>query len=268
MLTCYDYVKRLIERTTGTLMLLSPHVQSTAHETMEKFAVPGLAILAVRGNANDPESLYFGADAAGNPVARDSLFIVASITKLATALTVLRLVDAGVMTLDDPLSKFAPDAAAAVDGVTLRTLLCHTAGLPEDLPNGAALYGTPMDWNTLAQECLRVPLAIPPRTRVVYGNVGFGLLAIVVERVSHTAFGEALQEMVLQPLAIEAYLGQEPPRPVAQLADVRSRHVGTEIEPYNSRYYRALGLPWSGLITNAEGALSSSEPLPVCRMVF
>ncbi len=189
------------------------------------------------------------------PVTANSLFPVASITKLATALGVLRLVQRGVVELDAPLSQFAPEARAAQVGVKIRTLLCHTAGLPLDLPNGDELYGKPLSWNELAAKCLNVELAAPPGTRVLYSNVGYGLLARVAERISRSAFADFLSSAVLEPLGIEGYLGREPPRAPMQLADVRSRHAGTELEPYNSRYYRTLGLPWSGLVMTAEGAL-------------
>jgi CubicO group peptidase (beta-lactamase class C family) len=229
-------------------------IETIARETMVKFEVPGLAILYQRG-ANETETLFLGTDAASEPVTRHSLFIVASITKLATALCVLRLVDIGVLALDDPLSKYLPEARGAQEGVTLRTLLCHISGLPQDLPNEQELYGAPMTWDDLARECLKVELELPPRTRVVYSNVGYGLLGLVVERAMQGKFLNGVRELVLEPLDIEGYLGDEPPREPMKLADVRSGHVGTDIEPYNSRYYLRLGLPWSGLVTTAEGAL-------------
>lgn len=229
-------------------------VQIVARETAQKFEVPGIAVLAQRqGDAK--RALYFGADAVANPVTPESLFLVASITKLATALTVLRLADMGALALDDALGKFLPDARAAQPGVTIRALLCHISGLPQDLANEHELYGAPLTWRDLAKECLKVGLERPPHSRVVYGNVGYGLLAVIVERLVKKQFTDALRELVLEPLDITGYLGQEPPRPPMQLADVHSRHVGTALEPYNSRYYRSLGFPWSGLITNADGAL-------------
>lgn len=235
--------------------MMPTQIETLARETMSKFEVPGMAVLYQHG-ANETESFFLGTDTVGSPVTLDSLCIVASLTKLATALTVLRLVDLGVLALDDPLSKYLPEARGAQEGVTLRTLLCHISGLPQDLPNEDALYGSHMTWDDLAHECLKVELELPPRTRVVYSNVGYGLLALVVERATQGRFLNALRELVLGPLAMEAYLGDEPPREPIKLADVRSRHVGTDIEPYNSSYYLRLGLPWSGLVTTPQGALN------------
>lgn len=230
------------------------NIDSLARDVMDKFEVPGLAVLSQHGGET-LDALYLGADAASIPVTRDSLFIAASITKLATALAVLRLADQNEFALDDPLAKFLPDARAAQDGVTVRTLLSHMAGLPMDLPNEHELYGVVKSWDEIRDECLKVELIQPPRTRVLYGNVGYGLLARIVEKITHQKFSDALRALVLAPLNIEGYLGDETPREPMKLGDVRSEHAGTALEPYNSRYYRALGLPWSGLVTNAEGAL-------------
>jgi CubicO group peptidase (beta-lactamase class C family) len=91
---------------------------------------------------------------------------------------------------------------------------------------------------------------------VQYSNVGYGLLAIAVERVTGRPFAAALSEQVLGPLGIEGYLGVEAlPRQAARTTDVRGRAAGTEIEPFNSPFWRGLAMPWVGLVTTAEGAL-------------
>jgi len=187
----------------------------------------------------------------------NSLFPVASVTKLATALAVLRLVDAGVVGLDDPLATHLPEAvSAAHPGVTIRRLLSHTSGLPTDVPQETAPYAPGLSWPSLAEACLRTPLQQPPFTRVRYSNVGFGLLAVVVERRTGRDFPSALRSMVLDPLGIEGYLGDEPPRPPATLSGVRGAHAKTPLEPFNSRFWRSLALPWAGLLTTPEGALA------------
>jgi len=85
--------------------------------------------------------------------------------------------------------------------------------------------------------------------------VGYGLLAVLVARLTGHTFTDALGSLVLDPLGVEGYLGAEPPRQPAALAGVRSSHVGTPLEPYNSPFWRSLALPWGGLVTTVEGAL-------------
>ncbi|HEY8477910.1 MAG TPA: serine hydrolase domain-containing protein [Chloroflexota bacterium] len=230
-------------------------VRSIVEETMATFRVPGVVIAAVR-EGRPVERLALGADATARPLAVDTLLPVASVTKLATALAVLRLADAGALSVDDPLARHLPEAAAAREGVTLRTLLSHTSGLPHDLPARAAPYEPGLRWPALALACTAIPPERPPNTRVQYSNVGYGLLAVVVERLTGQPFATALASLVLRPLGIEAYLGVEPPRPVAVVADVRGPEAGTPLEPFNTPFWRGLALPWAGLVTTADGALA------------
>src|SRR5947209_9462622 len=110
-------------------------LRATLVTLMERQRVPGL-LLAVAAGSDTPDVLVVGADAVGAALDTTTVFPVASITKLATALAVLRLVQSGVLQLDLPLAEILPRAAAARPGITLRTLLCHTSGLPLDLTPG------------------------------------------------------------------------------------------------------------------------------------
>ena len=235
--------------------LISQDVRNAVEAVMRGAQVPGM-VLALAHDKRPAEVLAIGADALGRPLARDTLFPVASITKLATALAVLRLADAGALTLDDQLSEHLPEAVAAQHGVTIRALLCHTGGLPIDVAEALAPYALGLDWPKLCAACLETPLETPPGTRVQYDNVGYGLLAAVVEWRTKQGFADALRDLVLGPLGIEGYLGAEPPREVATLADVRGRQRGGDLEPFNSAFWRSLALPWAGLLTTAEGALA------------
>jgi beta-lactamase class C len=212
-------------------------------------------VIAIARGEQPVEYLVAGSDAQGRPLARDSIFPVASVTKLATALAVLRLAEQGLLALDDQLSDHLPEAVAAQHGVTIRTLLCHTSGLPIDLSAEQAPYAPGLDWPRLRAACLDAPLDAPPGERVQYGNIGYGLLAAVVERRGGAGFADALRELVLGPLGVEGYLGVEPPRAPAVLADVRGSHRGGSLEPFNSAFWRSLALPWAGLLTTAESAL-------------
>src|SRR6185503_7846656 len=78
---------------------------------------------------------------------------------------------------------------------------------------------------------------------------------LIVEQQTSQPFPAALEALVLAPLGIEGYLGGELPRAPVTLADVRSSHAGTALEPFNSAFWRSLALPWAGLVTTASGAL-------------
>ena len=233
---------------------LASHTLAAARSLLVEHSLPGLLLAVVRGG-DEPLLAVLGSDPVSQP-AVDTLFPVASVTKLATALAVLRLCAAGQLALDDALSAHLPQAAAAVGGVTLRTLLCHTSGLPDDLAPHLAPYEYGLGWQQLGQACLATALVRSPRSRVTYSNVGFGLLALVVERRTQLPFATALSSLVLDPLGIEGYLGVEPPREPGRVAGKLGEHGGTDREPFNSPFWRSLALPWAGLVTTAGGALA------------
>lgn len=237
------------------MTLLSAGVRARVDDALGS-GVPGLVLAAARGAAA-PELLAVGTDRDGRILTSDTLFPVASITKLATSLCVLRLVDNGALSLDEPLVRYLPDAVAAEQPrVTLRSLLGHTSGLAIDLAPGEAPYGPGLDWPALGRACLRAPIEAPPGTRVQYSNVGYGLLALAVERVVRRAFREVLRELVVEPLGVEAYLGDEPPRPPARHADVRGSSAGTDVEVYGTPFWRGLAVPWGGMVATVGAALA------------
>jgi CubicO group peptidase (beta-lactamase class C family) len=216
----------------------------------------GIVVAVARGDGPG-RSYCLGSDRSGCYITSDSLYPVASITKMATALAVLRLVDDGGLWLDDPLAYHLSDAAAAAHlDVTVRRLLSHSAGLPMDVAPSAAPYEQGLDWPALLAACLQTPLQRGPGSRVQYSNVGYGLLAGIVERQTGLDFPEALRSLVLEPLGIEGYLGSEPPRAPILVEGVTGKRAGTPLEPFNSPFWRSLGLPWAGLVTTAEGALA------------
>jgi beta-lactamase class C len=230
-------------------------VQPVVAELMQAHTIPGMVVAVARGN-NPPEHLIAGTDGAGQSLAADSLFPVASITKLATALAIHRLADAGRLTVEDPLERHVPEAAAQ-PGITLRRLLTHTSGVRGHDLGGRAPRTADLSWATIAQATLQVVPEQPPGAQVSYSNHNYTLLAIVVERLTGQPFPAALQELVLRPLGIEGYLGAEPPRPVVYIAGVPAdEFTGTPLERTNSAFERSLGSPAGGLVTTVDGALA------------
>jgi CubicO group peptidase (beta-lactamase class C family) len=226
-----------------------------ALDQLEAARVPGVVVALVR--AGGPALLIaHGTDARGARLSAESLMPVASVTKLATALAVLRLADQGRLHVDDPLYLHLPEALAAHSVATIAMLLSHSAGMPLDLAAADAPYAPGLDWPQLGLACLACLPEAAPGERVQYSNVGYGLLGLLVERLTGLPFGSALRSLVLEPLGVEGYLGEEPPRAPAWVADVRGEHAGTAIEPFNSPFWRSLALPWAGLVTTAAGALA------------
>lgn len=169
----------------------------------------GIAVAsATVGSA--PEVTVLGTAVDGTPLDESSLYPTASLTKLAAALGMLRLVHQGTVSLDDTLSRWVPDAPIADPRITVRRLLSHTAGLAE-LPD--RVDG---DWAQVAQSCLETPLRFTPGERVAYSNTGYGLVGVIMERATGLPFGRAMRDLVLEPFGIEAHAADEAVRTTVQ----------------------------------------------------
>ncbi len=197
-----------------------------------------------------------GTDARGAPVREDTIFPLASASKLAPGIAILRLVDEERIGLDDPLGRYIPEALAARAGVTLRMLLSHTSDLPLEFRPGQVQYGPDLDWSIMAAACLDTPLAHEPGSRVQYSNIAYGLLGIAVERATGLDYRSAIERLVLDPLGAEAYVGRSGPRQYAAVMGIDSPFAGTELEPFNSTFSQALTMPWSSVYATADGLVA------------
>jgi CubicO group peptidase (beta-lactamase class C family)/Tol biopolymer transport system component len=109
------------------------------------------------------------------------LMAIGSVSKVYTAALILDLVDDGMLSLDDPLTRWVPEAVHA-DGVTIRHLLSHTSGVASDDP---ALPGV----------CV-------PGSCLSYSNSGYAYLGKAVERATGVDYAHALRARILAPLGL------------------------------------------------------------------
>ncbi len=207
----------------------------------------------------------------GELVTPETLFPLASVTKPIAAATVMSLVDRGVVSLDEPLGRLLPEfrvgPAAGTDGVdpalerlrpsiSARQLLCHVSGLPEDIGARESRYEEIVSLDEVIDQMCRLPLQSAPGEELRYSNAGYGVLARLAERVSGRRFWELTADEVYSPLAIRDIVavptGTMLDR-VVQLAD--TNHFGTEVESYNSAFWRGLALPWGGLFGTTRDAV-------------
>jgi beta-lactamase class C len=206
------------------------------------------------------ERTVTGTDAAGVPLRQDTLFPLGSNGKLPIGLFVLRLVDAGLVRLDDPIQKYVSDAAQGNRAVTIQRLMTHTAGLPLDIPATVLEYGPGVERAALMRACAATPLQNEPGTIVQYSGTGFGLLATVIERVTGEPLWPVIKREVLSKLGVDAFPASElPSGRAATVADIRSVHKDTPYEPVNGEAWRQLALPWAGLFGTADALLSLAK---------
>lgn len=172
--------------------------------------LPGLAV----GVVVEKELVWaqgFGyADVARQmPATPDTIYRIASITKLFTAVAILQLRDQGKLQLDDPVVSHLPwfaiqNSYPDAPVVTIRHLLTHTAGLPRE---AQFPYWTDGQFPTLAQIQASIgqqDTAVAPETRFKYSNLGLSLAGAIVAQVSGQAYETYVQDHILRPLGMSS----------------------------------------------------------------
>ncbi len=139
--------------------------------------------------------------AAGTPMSIGSVGRIASITKVISGMAILRLRDMQKLTLDDRLSQHLPELAAFDPDdapIRLRHLLTHTSGLQRDVPHGNVT--TEDMFIRLVARSARTKH--PAGSKVMYSNLGMGLVGPIVRRVSGVAYRSYVEREIAGPLGL------------------------------------------------------------------
>ena len=134
------------------------------------------------------------------PMREDSIFDLASVTKIYTAIVLLRLVDQGRVDLAAPVRQYLPEfAGPGKDAVTVSRLLTHTAGLPVG-PSLAGLSSVEQRWAQVVAGPLLAE--VTPGTQVRYSSVGLMLAGLIVERQTGKRLDVAVHDEITAPLGL------------------------------------------------------------------
>jgi len=158
-------------------------------------------VIMIRAGADLPIALTFGyADwVTGEPMTAQARFPTGSITKSLTAAMARRLVDEGRLSPDMAVSRFVPELVG-YETVRIGDILNHTAGLPRDVPPGALADGAS---DTLITWLADQPAPAAGPHGYAYSNVGYGLLAVIIERAVNARFETLLTTEFLIPLDMQ-----------------------------------------------------------------
>src|SRR5260221_5032804 len=129
------------------------------------------------------------------------MFLLGSVLKPINVTAVMTLFDQGKFQLDDRVKKFLPGFTGdGRDAVTIRHLLTHVSGLPDQLANNNELRKRHAPLTEFAAHTIRTPLAFAPGTRYRYSSMGIMLAARVAELISGTDILTLVDRAVFQPL--------------------------------------------------------------------
>jgi CubicO group peptidase (beta-lactamase class C family) len=197
----------------------------------------------------------------GKAASDDALFLLGSISKPINVTAVMTLFDQGKFQLDDPVKKFLPAfTGAGRDAVTIRHLLTHVSGLPDQLANNNELRKKHAPLTEFAEQAMRAPLDFTPGARYQYSSMGILLATRIAEVTSGLDILTLVERAVFQPLNMKHSaqgLGRfkledmvscqmEGAAPESGSGDPKAKEWD-----WNSPYWRKLGAPWGGTHASA-----------------
>jgi CubicO group peptidase (beta-lactamase class C family) len=233
-----------------------PVVEGIYKSYAEKNHFPGMSF----GIVADGKLVYSGAAGYSNIGDRVAAtpqtdFRIASMTKSFISVAILQLRDAGKLRLDDPASLYIPELRGQkgpfsdAPVITIRNLLTHSAGFPEDNPWGDRQLAN-TDTALLALVKKGLSFSNSPGIAYEYSNTGFALLGYILQKVSGQKYSEYVTEHILKPLGMtHTYFEYSRVPPVA-LAHGYRRLGGEWVEQpmLHDGIYGAMG----GMITTIE----------------
>jgi CubicO group peptidase (beta-lactamase class C family) len=169
----------------------------------------GVVMLGKAGRATYARAFGMADLEAARPATVETVYAVASISKWLTTVTVLKLVEAGQLSLDAPITTWLPDYRKDTGAkVTLRRLLSNSSGVPNGftpaLKADPSLLTTDLPTREAVQRFCQGDLAFEPGARFDYALMNWILVVAVIEAVTGRPYQEAMRAITLDPLGLKA----------------------------------------------------------------
>jgi CubicO group peptidase (beta-lactamase class C family) len=193
---------------TARLAAAYPVIDKLFSRYAERNRMPGMVYGIVAGG----RLVHTGGVGLGNveekiPVSPGTDFRIASMTKSFVSVAILQLRDEGKLKLDDPAYQYVPELkdqrgpASDAPVITIRNLLTHSAGFPEDNPWGDRQLAD-SDAEMLAMVKKGLSFSNSPGIGYEYSNTGFALLGYIVQQVSGEPYEQYIDGHIFQPLGM------------------------------------------------------------------
>ena len=197
----------------------------------------------------------------GKASSTDAMFLLGSISKPIAMTALMTLFDKAAFQLNDPLKKFLPKFTAdGRDDVTLRHLLTHVSGLPDQLAENDALRKKHAPLSEFVEHAIRTPLHFAPGSKYQYSSMAILLAARVAELLGGADILTLVDRAVFQPLGMKHAAQGVGRFKIEDFVTVQTEFAAVEAgggDPnakdwdWNSPYWRKLGAPWGGTHASA-----------------
>lgn len=166
-------------------------VDKIVNDAIKEKTLPGGVLLIGKGDKVLYEKAYQSSF--------DTLYDIASLTKLSTAIAIMMLKEDGKLKLNDKLSKFYPEFKTTdKENITIEEVLRHQAGLA-----ASVVVKSGESYDAFIKRTLTLPLAYKPKSKTVYSDVGFIILGNLVEKISHVNLGKFAKVRIFFPLRMK-----------------------------------------------------------------
>ncbi len=190
-----------------------PQVDDAVNQFMTNYGVPGLSVAITKGEKLVYAKSYGMADqSSNNKVTNTSLFRLASVSKVITALAILKLEENGKLSLTDKIfgssgilgTKYGtPPYGPNITDITISQLLHHTSGGWGNSANDPMFKDVSISQDDLISWTLdNLPLSHTPGTHYDYSNFGYCLLGRVIEKLSGQSYEQYVKKNVLEPAGV------------------------------------------------------------------
>jgi CubicO group peptidase (beta-lactamase class C family) len=205
-----DLILRLVALSLAAASVASAQVANVPLDRVDEFVraelerqrVPGVAVAIVsKGELLAAKGYGYSNVEHKVPVIAETIFQSGSLGKQFTSALVMTLVEEGKLGLEDPITRFFPDAPDSWRGIRVRHLLTHTSGIP-DYTEQDIDFRRDYTEDDLTEVIYRLTPEFAPGSRWNYSNTGYVLLGILVHKVSGRFYGDLLKERIFTPLGM------------------------------------------------------------------
>ncbi len=240
----------------------------SANQAGERWKVP-VETLASAANSGQVHAAALYIDQRGDRIVQgfgaaksgDDIFLIASITKPICIVALMTLFEQKKIQLDDRVQRYLPEfSGESRDRITMRQLMTHVSGLPDQLPENAMLRRTHAPMEEFVRHAVKTPLLFEPGTKYSYSSMAILLAMEVSRRITGTSYSDFVRQAVFEPLKMQRSALGMGKLQISETMRCQTEYASPEAgagDPtakdwdWNSKWWREFGAPWGGVHSTA-----------------
>ncbi|HZL85443.1 MAG TPA: serine hydrolase domain-containing protein [Candidatus Krumholzibacteria bacterium] len=202
---CTMFSIALLSIPTLISFAIADPIDDIVRAAMEKRSIPGLALTIVKEGQTVKDAVYGQANVElGVAVTPQTLFPIASVTKVFTASLIMKMVEQKALSLDDVVGNSIPNLPETWKPVTVRQMLAHTSGLPDVIVNPITGEWLAQTRDETLAKAAALPMQFEPGTAWSYNQTNYILLGMILESKSGKSFETLVADSIFVPLEMKS----------------------------------------------------------------